>query len=296
MKKIFSLVSVFVIGFMFWSSIYVKAENVYKAYTIGEEITAQVDKSGHKGKFIVIEDSDTKSDEVVVIQKNGGLDDTLKALGIKYEDGGKEKTVDKLAVNNATIRFNITFGDGQTDKVLDVISEEFNGYIRTEKGKVFGVMPYEGTGEGVLSYTALVNKYGQEKVDKVFEGQNYWINDGADPKGKPQFLDGDIYTINGANNSLDIKRTNGSTTSYVFEKFGRIINKEYRSGNLTSTKEAMDVLYEPAIMITLCKKNIVVPNNPNPPTADMNIIMLSIVGLLSLGVIVLTTKKIVSIK
>lgn len=295
MKKVFSFVSLFIITFMFFGMMNVEAEKVYKSYTIGEEITAQVDKNGHTGKFIVIEDSDTKSDEVVVIQKNGGLDDTVKALQIKYVDGGVEKTIGKVAVNNATVRTNITYQLGQTDRLLDVISEKFNGYIRTEKGKVFGIMRYEGKGEGVLSYTELVKKYGQEKVDKVFEGQNYWINDGAANADPINFDDSDPYTINGTNNSFDVT-VDGEKQVYKFNKYARIINKQYRNTALPTADEKVDVLYEPAIMITLCKKDIVVPNNPNPNTADMNIIMLSIVGILSLGVVVLTTKKILAIK
>lgn len=294
MKKLYSMFSLFIITFMFFGVVNVKAENTYRAYKFGEVIEAQVDKSGHKGTFIVIGDSPTTSDEVVVIQKNGGLDATVKDLKIKYTDDGKEKIIEKVAVNNATVRTSITLGMGQTDNLLDTISNEFNGYVRIDENHDFGVMTY-------LQYHAMLTEYGQDKIDAAFKGQKYWLNNGAvaGSDGKPlepNFTDNDTYKINGANNSFDVT-SDGQTTSYGMNLYGRLVNGQYKTQDLYDDSEGTnETEYEPAIILTLCKPAIVVPPTENPPTADMNIIMLSVVGILSLGVVVLTTKRIISIK
>ena len=118
MKKIFSILSMFLMTFTVFGMTSVKAENTYKSYKVGEVIEAQVDKQGNKGKFIVIGDSPTTSDEVVVIQKNDGLNTAIKNRNIKYDsnndftiDSRDTGTIQDIKVTNAEIRSAITFNN-----------------------------------------------------------------------------------------------------------------------------------------------------------------------------------------
>lgn len=295
MKKIFSILSMFLMTFTVFGMTSVKAENTYKSYKVGEVIEAQVDKQGNKGKFIVIGDSPTTSDEVVVIQKNDGLNTAIKNRNIKYDsnndftiDSRDTGTIQDIKVTNAEIRSAITFnnagaGIGTVNRFITQAPELFSGYIRVNEGHIFGLMTTE-------DYSKLVTKYGQDTVDKIFANDNYWLNDGAATEEELQFTDNDTYKINSANNSFEVYDTpDHISKKYSLPKYARVVNKQLQTTALTD----LSVEYEPAIMITLCKTAIVVPNTPNPDTADMNVIMLSIIGILSLGIIVLSTKKII---
>ena len=251
------------------SPVKVKAENVYKAYVVGEKITAQIDDEGHTGNFIVIENSDTKSDEVAVIQQNNGLNGILE--GFK---------MDSLKVTNARIGEYRALQLGPINAFLSNAPSKMNGYIRT-KDKPFGMMTKE-------DYDTLSNKYGADYMKKIFEGQNYWLPSGDADKIVPG-TDTEGYKINEGANTI----TYGSGSPQTFKDNSRILNAVYQEGEITT--DHANTKYEPAIKIVLCKKNIVTPNVPNADTADMNIIMLTIVGILSSAVIVISTKKILSI-
>lgn len=298
MKKVLKVIYAVIIMALVVGIMPIKAENVYKSYVIGEKITAQIDDKGHTGNFIVIANSDTKSDEVAVIQQNKGLDTTLKALKIRYDSNGdfiidnsnesEDGFIETLEVTNAEIRAALTFTNAgsavtTTDRFLSQAAGLFNGYIRTGENKKFGVMT-------TTDYAKMIEDYGQDSVDKVFKGQNYWLSDGSAYNNPPQFTDNDDFVIDSANNKFIVNEN--AETTYTMGKYARVLNAEMA----TTTISGNDLLkkYEPAIMFTLCKKYVVTPDNPNPDTADMNIIIMVSLGVLALGVVVISTKKILS--
>lgn len=299
MKKILRLFSLVMISVFFVGIITVNAEEkVYKDYVIGEKITAKIDDKGHTGNFIVIENSDTTSDEVVVIQANHGLDDVIKASNIRYDSNHDFKIDDNdaymtdLEVTNVEVRTYLAYGSNNYTSIDRFITQApglFNGYIRTINKK-FGVMTV-GTDDSDYNY--LVNKYGQDAVNKVFKGQNYWLSDGLPSSTVPQFVETESYHYEfaPAENSLKIyNSSNVNTQNISFPKYARVLDAQLATTALTGTN--LTTKYEPAIMFTLCKQYIVTPDTVNPDTADMNIIIMAIVGVLAIEMVILSTRKI----
>ena len=299
MKKIMKLLYVFLLAILFLGINPVNAETAYKIYTIGEKITAQLDDKGHTGDFIVIENSDSKSDEVVVVQQNGGLDATLKALKIQYDSTGdfdittNDAFLNDLKVTNAEVRTATTFGYDYTKagRLIVLAPTLFNGYIRTSNGN--------GGSTGTLAKKiGIMTEADWENLDKdaikkALGGQYYWLSDGA-AFTPPTFTDGDTYTIDSANNKF-VAHTAAGDIDYSFnDHYVRLVEGNVVKTGLSST-ELTNTKYEPMIYITLCKKDIVTPDIVNPSTADMNIVMLMMLGLLSGAIIIISTKKVLSI-